>query len=85
MISRTSSGLHFLQDLREDLGAKLKEFNSIGDLLVPWAGTAASDSFAESKRSGKQARCSRSAISTERINEGKGQMDDFVSPPGFGH
>ena len=38
MISQTSSGLDFLQDLREALDAKLKELHGIGDFLAPWAG-----------------------------------------------
>ena len=81
MISRTSSGLDFLQDLREDLGAKLKELNSIGDLLVPWAGKAASDSFAESEKIGQRYTMQQERDIHERINEGKGQTDNVIFAP----
>ena len=81
MISQTSSGLDFLQDLREDLGEKLKELNVIGDLLAPWGKTAASDSFAEAEKIGQRYTMQQERDIHERISEGKGQGDDVVLVP----
>ena len=81
MISQTSSGLDFLQDLREDLGEKLKELNVIGDLLAPWGKTAASDSFAEAEKIGQRYTMQQERDIHERISEVKGQGDDVVLVP----